>query len=320
MPRASCPRAPSLPARRRFLVWSALGLLPAVARADAGRPIGVLVPEVAEPFRAVFARIVEGIAAQSPAPVAALPVTAGSNPQDLAAELRRREVQAVVALGRHGLRAAEGLPHGVPIVIGGVLSVPESDTRTFLVHSLAPDPALVLARLRAAMPGVRRLLVVYDPRQNDWLLKLARDAAAGGRGPEIVAREAADVASAVHQWQQALASAVPATDALWLPPDSTTAEEGTVLPLVLEQAWGRRLSVVASSVAHVRQGALFCLYPDNLRLGRSLAVAAGGAAAGDHGIVPLKDVLVAANARTAAHLGLDGSRALASPDLAFPER
>jgi len=302
-------------------------------RADVYRPIhlafndqsgiAVLYPDIGEPYRSVFSRIIEGIEDKTKGRVASYAVGAAQNSQDLTAELRRQNVRVVIALGRNGLKAAANLDRDIGVVVGGVLSVPESETRGMSVFSLAPDPVLLFDRLKALMPSVRRVFVVYDPRQNAWLIRLAREAAKG-RGLELVAQEATDLKSAMHLYQGNLAAADPKRDAIWLPQDSVTVEDSSVLPLVLQEAWSRSLVVFSSSVAHVKRGALFSLYPNNMGLGRNLAdsaldrVSSGSTPA--RAISPLKEVLMAVNVRTAGHLGLGiGPRQQQAFDMVFPE-
>ncbi|MFA7240944.1 MAG: ABC transporter substrate binding protein [Sulfuricellaceae bacterium] len=302
-------------------------------RARAGRPlqlafngvgsIAVVYPDIGEPYRSVFTRIIEGIESRTKTRVASFVVGSSQNPQDLAAELRRQNVQVVIALGRNGLKATTGLDRDIGIVVGGVLSVAESDARGMSVHSLAPDPSLLFSQLKALMPNVRRVFVVYDPRQNAWLIRLARDAAKA-IGLELVAQEATDLKSAMRFYQETLATADPKKDALWLPQDSVTVDESSVLPLVLQESWNRALTIFSSNMAHVKRGALFSLYPNNLELGHNLAYSAlskmssGGQSA--NVITPLKDVLVAVNVRTASHLGLNiGQRQQQAFDMVFPE-
>ncbi|HEX6707982.1 MAG TPA: ABC transporter substrate binding protein [Albitalea sp.] len=300
-------------------LWAALLAAPLVPAAEPARAIAVIYPEIGEPFRSVFARIIEGIDDQARAPVPRYAVGANANLQELAGELQRHDVRVVIALGRNGMKAATALDRDIGIVAGGVLSVPENEARGLTVHTLAPDPALLFAQLKSLLPAARRVLVVHDPRQNAWLVRRARDAAKA-QGLELVAYEADDLKAALRLYQDSLAGADPRRDVLWLPQDSTTVEESTVLPLVLQESWNRNLAVFSSSVTHVKRGALFSLYPNNLELGRSLVNSALGVMAGSpgsRGVQPLKDVLVAVNVRTANHLGvpLTGRRF----DLVFPE-
>ena len=285
--------------------------------------IAVVYPDIGEPYRSVFTRIIEGIESRTKTRVASYAVGANQNPQELAAELRRQNVQVVIALGRNGFKAASGLDRDIGVVVGGVLSVAENEMRGMSVHSMAPDPALLFAQLKALMPTVRRVFVVYDPRQNAWLIRLARDAARN-LGLELVAQEAADLKTAMRLYQDYLAAADPKKDALWLPQDSVTVDESSVLPLVLQESWNRTLAIFSSSMTHVKRGALFSLYPNNVEIGHNLAnsalrqLSSSGQPAG--AITPLKDVLVAVNMRTASHLGLNiGQRQQQAFDTVFPE-
>lgn len=300
-----------------FLVG--LAVVAAAAALQPGRGIAVIYPDIGEPYRSVFAKIIEGIEAQTKSRVPAFAVGSSPNTQEIAGELRRQDIRVVIALGRNGLRVGSALDRDIGIVAGGVLSIPEADARHMSVLSLAPDPALLFARLQAFVPAARRVFVVYDPNQNAWLMRLAKEAAVA-RGLELVMHEAHDLKTALRLYQEIFAAADPRRDALWLPQDSNTVDESSVLPLVLQETWARNMVFFSSSVAHVRRGALFSLYPDNVEIGRHLASSALGYLAGSgqaaRGVTPLRAVLVAFNVRTARHLGVEpGGRF----DLVFPE-
>lgn len=284
--------------------------------------IAVLYPEVAEPYRAVFAKIIEAIEGQSRSPIASIPIGPGANAQNVMNELRRQDIRVVIALGRNGLKLAASLDADIGVVAGGVVSIPEAEARNFAVFSLAPAPALLFARLHGFMPGAKRIFVVYDPAQNAWLIRLAKEAASA-RGIELIAHEASDLKTALRFYKEIFAAAEPKTDALWLPQDSSTVDDNVVLPLVLQEAWSRNITFFSSNVGHVRRGALFSLYPDNADMGRNLANAAigvqGSGTRVTRGVTPLKEVRIAVNTRTADHLGINLSRLQQSFDLVFPE-
>lgn len=293
-----------------------------LAAAGSASGIAVIYPDIGEPYRSVFTKIIEGIEAKAKTRVASYAVGSHFNPQELSNELRKQDVRVVIALGRNGLKAAGALDREIGVVAGGVVSVPESDAQSAPVHSLAPDPALLFARLKSLSPGTRRVFVAYEPRQNGWLIRLAREAARAN-GIELMAHEASDLKTAVHLYQDFFANADGKRDAVWLPQDSTTVDESVVLPLVLQESWNRNVPVFSSSVAHVKRGALFALYPNNVELGRNLAVSALGLTSGNppsKGLMPLRDVLTAFNTRTASHLGLQITAAQQQAfDLVFPE-
>jgi putative ABC transport system substrate-binding protein len=223
----------------------------------------VLYPEIGEPYRTVFAEIIQGIEEQSKAKVRGIALA--REPVDVRTAIKSGKV--VIALGRQGLRAAETLDPATGVVVGGIGAAPEAERGGSLSGiSLTPDPALLFALLKNLLPATRRVIVVYTPQANEPLIRLAREAARA-QGLELVALEAANLAVAARIYETQLASADGRHDALWLPQDAVTAEETTILPMVLKESWSRNLPVFSSSMLHVKKGVLFGLYPNNLQLG-----------------------------------------------------
>lgn len=286
-------------------------------------PIAVLYPDIGEPYRSVFSKIIEGIEENAQFKVTSYAVGNNFNTLAISDELKRQHIRVVIALGRNGLKAASTLDKEIGVVAGGVVSVPEAEGRNNAILSLAPDPALLFARLKALSPNTQRVFVVFEARQNGWLIKLANEAARS-QGIELVAHVASDLKAALPIYQNIFATADAKKDALWLPQDSTTVDESLVLPLVLQESWSRSIPVFSSNVSHVKRGALFALYPNNMEMGRNLAASALGMANGNpavRGILPLRDVLTAFNTRTASHLGLNPSTAQKKGfNLLFPEQ
>jgi putative ABC transport system substrate-binding protein len=293
-----------------------------IAQASGGGSIAVIFPDIGEPYRNVFTQIIGGIEGKTNGRVTNFAVGPNADISELNNTLRRQDTKVVIALGRQGAKAAASLDSSIGVVMGGVLTADESEVHDHQVNCLSPDPALLFSRLQGMMPKVRRVFTVYDPHQNAWLMRLAKDAARA-QGLELIAYEAQDLRSAMRSYQEILASADSNQDALWLPQDSTTVEDSSVLPLVLQESWSRNLTVFSSSFGHVRRGVLFSLYPNNVELGRHLASSAlGYLASGENestGMVPLREVLMAINLRTAKHLGLNTSRQK-NFDMTFPEQ
>lgn len=284
--------------------------------------IAVVYPDIGEPYRGIFEKIIEGIEDKVGTRVAKNPVRSDTDISALKSSLLRQNTKVVIALGRQGMNAATALHSDFGVVVGGVLTVPENDASAQPVISLTPDPALLFASMKTLMPATKRVFVVYDPSLNGWLVKLAKEAARA-LGMELVAYEALDLRSAVQHYQQIFSSIDGHNDVLWLPQDYTTVEESSVLPMVLQESWNRDFAVFSSNSAHVRRGVLFSLYPDNLGLGKSLAeLALGILRSGvyeNRGIMPLHDVQSAVNLRTAKHLRLKASR-LRDFDTTYPEQ
>ena len=312
------------PSTRRALLCTSLGLAGLLASAsraaEPARAIAVIYPDLGEPFRSVFSTILEGVEDRLRGRITSFAAGNNATPAEFADEIRRKDIKVLIGLGRSGMRVAAGLANELGVIVGCVVSVQENEVRGFPVYTLAPDPALLLQRLRRLMPAIKRVHVIYDPRLNGWLVRLARDAARA-EGMELVAHEAVDQSAALRLYAQVLSTADPTRDALWLAQDSTTVDDNAVLPLVLKEGWNRGLAVFSSNVSHVKRGALFSLYPDNLELGRSLASAALRALTAQRltaGVQPLRETRAAVNTRTAAHLGLDIQSRLPTFDLVFP--
>lgn len=277
-----------------------------VAQAGA-TSIAVIYPDMAEPYRSVFTQIIDGIREKAKGAVADYAVGAQPDLNELNKSLRQQDAKVVIALGRQGMKVASSLGGNVGVVVGGVLAAPDGDGRNVQVNSLSPDPKLLFSRLKGMMPKVKRIFTVYDPRQNAWIMRLAKDAARA-QGVELVTYEVQDLRSAMRAYGEIFDKADSSRDALWLPQDSTSVEEGTVLPMVLHESWNHSVPVFSSSFSHVKRGVLFSLYPDNVGLGRQLAASAlDYLSSGENraGIVPLREVLMAVNVRTAKHLGID---------------
>jgi putative ABC transport system substrate-binding protein len=305
-----------------FEVHSKKNLANKVAQASGGGSIVVIYPDIGEPYRSVFAQIIDGIEAKAQGRVTHFAVGQNVDVGALNDSLRRQNTRVVIALGREGVKVASMLDSNIGVVAGCVLTATGHEVRDLQVNSLSPDPALLFSRLKGMMPKVRRVFTVYDPRQNAWMMRLAKEAARA-QGLELTAYEAQDLRSAMQAYQQILAAADSSQDALWLPQDPTTVEDSTVLPMVLQESWSRNLTVFSSSFGHVRRGVLFSLYPNNVELGRHLAGSAlDFQVSGENdssGIFPLREVLMAINLRTAKHLGVNTSQPQ-SFDMAFPEQ
>lgn len=291
---------------------------------DDGRAlIGVVYPQIGEPYRSAFAAIVRGIEERAIGRIVRLPLAGEAAPESLSEELRNRHVRALIALGRSGLKAVTAFDTRLPVIAAGVLSVPESEGQSSTVVSLAPDPQILFTRLKAFVPQARRVIVVYNPRQNDWLIRLAREAARQS-GLELLAFESDDLKGSLKRYQELVGQLNVRRDALWLPQDATAVDESVVLPWLLRTAWDEGLPVFSSNVAHVRRGALFALYPDNLELGRHLGTTAVSAlssgAPPPRGLQALRQVLTAVNVRTARHLGLDLEGSAQPIHLVLPEQ
>lgn len=278
---------------------------PALAQRSREQELAVLYPEVAEPFNSFFARIIDGIDERFKSRVQRVAVPASPNIPALVAELKQRQLRVVIALGRAALRLASALER-IDVVAGCVVNVSEAEARDALVLSLAPDPALLLRRLKGLQPGARSVTVAYSAGNSGWLVSAAREASQA-LGLELRALQVTDARGAMQVYQNYFTQAN-ARDALWLLQDPLVLDESAMLPLILQECWSRSLLMFSSNSAHVARGALFSLLADNQALGRSLGALAQSRLASEgaaRGLLPMRDVLGALNTRTASHLGVE---------------
>ncbi len=283
----------------------------------------VIYPDIGEPYRTVFTSIIEGIEEIAKARVRSIAIAANADPAELNNQLKQSGTKVVIALGQQGWRASVGLEKDIAVVVGCVLKMPDGGNRTVMGISLTPDPAQLFGRLKSLQPSVKKVHVVYSAQANEWLIKVAREAARA-QGLELVAHEARDLSGAAKLYESIFANATSGKDAVWLPSDSTTVDENTILPLVLQESWTRGVPIFSSNFAHVKKGALFALYPNNFELGRDLASVALGAIgpeADRRGFSLLQALNVAVNLRTASHVGISiASQQQRSFTSIFPEQ
>jgi putative ABC transport system substrate-binding protein len=291
-----------------LLAWLAGNLLfmPG-ARADTPA-VAVVYPDIREPYRDIFLRIIKGIEEAVQAPVKQYAIKEEDGLASLRDELAEEPVNAIVALGRVGLGAAEALRSEVPVVIGAVLLPPAQSTSHYTGITLRPDPDVLFGWLKRITPQIKRITIIYNRQVYDESsIGQAREAAKA-HGFVLNALPAQNLRESAALYRNVLNEINDGSDALWLPQDDSTLDDNTLLPVILKDAWEKNLVVFSSNPEHVKKGVLFSLYPDNFGLGRSLGEMALKQMQDPHpkttGIMPLKDLLIAVNLRTAEHLGL----------------
>ncbi len=291
---------------------------------DQKATIGVLYPNVREPYRSVFMSIVQGIDDGVDRNSTRYALDDVTDPSALRASLERDRVRVVIALGTKGVTAAKRLTNGMDVIVGAVLTQPREDGAFFRGITLSPDPEILFQRLMKVAPSAKRVTVIYDRSSNQWLIDRAH-VAARSQGLLLNAMPAEDLAAGARLYRTLLDTTAGVSEVIWIPQGDDTVDENAILPLVLQEAWDRKLVLISSNPSHVRKGALMALYPDNAGLGRSLAAMAlqtlrtGGVK--EAKFVPLRDLLTAVNIRTAEHLGLEAtSKNGGQFDMVFPEQ
>ena len=266
----------------------------------------VLYPETKGNYEVLFEQIIHGIEGTTGAAVVSVGVAAKPDMQALRQSVVQQPNDVIIALGRRSLEAVKALQVKTPVIVGGLLSLPEADSKAYPGISLLPRPSLLFQRLHELAPRVQRVYLVYNPGRHQWLLDRAK-AAARREHLTLITRPASDIRSAARLYRELVSDMKPGRDALWLLQDSTLTGDRALLSYLLQEAWQRRLLIFSSSPAHVRRGALFSLYADKQGLGHDLGrlalrIIENGV---KPGLRPTHEVNIAVNLRTASHLGLN---------------
>jgi len=281
-------------------VFALLVLLIAQTSLAQTRALIVLYPDVPQPERDVFALMRVGIqteAARAGFSVNAIGIAENASAMDYSTRLRTQSPRAVIALGRRSYQMVSAMKLDAPIVIGAV-DLPADAAASGI--SLTPDPRLVLSTLRSVAPQIQRVIVVTDPKSDQWLLKPAA-AAARADGLQLQVYSASSVGEAAAHYLNVFRYGNPLTDAIWILKDGNFINSDT-LPRIIEESWSRNFVVFSNVLAHVSKGALFAHYPDPRLLGERLTRLALSKDEVQQ-IQFLKDLKRAANVRVAAHLG-----------------
>lgn len=312
-----------------FAALAGLALLLVVPPYSAAQApaIAVIYPDIREPFRSVFMSIIKGIGEALGGNFETRALASSDTADDVLEWARQRDIRTVVTLGNQAFSMSTALSRDVPVVVGAINMSPELLRGPHYGITLNPDPAALLQRLKSIAPKTRRVLVVYQREQDGWMIEMARKPAQD-LGIILQATAVENLQEAANKYREILNNQVSDSDALWLPQDSAVLDEQAVLPMILKEAWDKRLIVFSSNPSFVKRGILFALYPDNYNMGRSLGDMARRIQAPGYRddpavqqIEPLRDLLVAFNVRTAAHLGIKYSRdELNKFDLVFPSR
>ncbi len=286
-----------------------------------GPTLAVLYPDVREPYRSIFGDIIKGISREANGKVRMYAIRAGDDIEELESWLNKANPEVVISLGSRVKSVVTQLPTGLNVVTGAALLSDKDIKHGIVGISLAPSPKMLFTKLKELVPDIRRVSVVYHEESNGWLVRLASKAAKE-LDLELVTVPADGARDAAKTYQKLLSEQVSGADAIWLLQADPTLDEKGMLPRLMSEAWDRHTVVFSSNPSHVKRGALFSLFPDNIQMGKSLSKKAGLVARGESKTVEaLENLLIAVNVRTAEHLKLKITRSqMREFNLIFPDR
>jgi putative ABC transport system substrate-binding protein len=263
--------------------------------------LSVVYPQVKAPYNEIFEQIIRGIEHQQQGELHLYQIDGNASLEQISKELSRDPNHLVIGLGKSGYQVAQQLYQTNSVVVGA-LPLQASGIAGI---SLLTDPKVLFSSLNMLAPSIKKVHVLHSDSSR-WQVNNAITHAPDF-GIEIVAEEINDLKTAVNRYQDLMLSIDPEINALWLPLDSITVNEQVILPQVLELAWERNIVLFSSKPEHAKRGVLFSTFPDHFELGRELVITVQKLQQGkiSASVVPLQQVLLAVNLRTAAHLGME---------------
>jgi len=283
-----------------------------------GEDIGVVYPDLREPYRSIFTNIIDGIRDTAGDDIKTLPVKKGDDADMVSEWIKDNKINSMIALGSRSQKLLSGYNIRNKIV-GAITRYPKENGFQAGVL-LAPHPNRIFTELKRLVPDINQLYVVYSKDNSGWYMDIARESALE-HGIFLVEVDSVSKKDSLIHYQSHFDSKPSKNNAIWLLQDSISSDAKLILPLVLEEAWDKKIPVISNKAGHVERGALFALYPDHFELGVSLAEMSINNETQAQKYAPFSQALSAANTRTADHLDLKWSRKVKRNfNLVFPKR
>ncbi len=286
-----------------------------------GETLGVVYPDLRDPYNKVFDSIISGVETETGARLDKYSLPENFNPAKLETDIRENKNRVILALGVRSWKVVRELDLNIPVVVGAIVSESvESGYKVITGISLLPDPRMLLNKLVSFAPAIKIVSVVYNPDTHQSLINDASQSAKQ-MNLSLDARPARDIHASAQIYRELAETVDGRINAIWLLPDRLTIDSDTILPSLLERAWSRQFIVFSSRLDDAKRGALFSMYPDNFGMGKELGSLARQVDADPAwtGVSGLRSLKTAVNIRTAKHLGIELlSRENRSFDLVFP--
>lgn len=266
--------------------------------------IGVIYPEIREPYLQIFLSIKEGVEKEigKENKILEYVVEKGESPEKVQKWMKKKKIDAVIALGSRGINSIAP-ENDIPSVVGAAVIRPGSTAYSGI--TLNPDPEMLLTTIVKLKPSINTFHVVYEPKINDWVIEKAKEQLKK-HNIKIIDHPVDGLRSAAERYKSIQREMNNSTEAIWLPMGGPTREK-SLMQSILATAWSKDQSIVSSNLSDVKRGALFSMYPDNVAMGRRLGKLVKERQqnpAKESQVIFVRSLLQAINLRTAEHIGL----------------
>lgn len=260
----------------------------------------LIMPLVTGAAKNIYQNVAEGITSNSDLKISIMMVDKASSIEMVEQHILENNSELVIALGNTSYRLAALLPIDTLVIAGGITG--NQSLRPTL--SLSSDPEAALKELKRVAPHIEDVMLVYNESLNGWWYHKAQKIAPK-YGFNIVGYNAKDIKAGVQSYQQLLDDATPNTSAVWLPLRNIVPSK-TILPMLLERAWSKKLAVFSNNPSHTKLGGLMAIYPEHQKMGSQLAKFATDHFQGktNDAIIGTQELRIAINLRTSSHIGI----------------
>jgi len=267
--------------------------------------IAVLYPTVSKQYSGMFDQLIAGIKSVPGVKITSYRVNSETTPQSIRQWSQKKHISGYIALGQTTYKLVDSMGSEHPLIAGGMVATPPDISGI----SLSGDPEAFFRQLQLLNPGINRVFFVYNPQNNGWLVRRAREISKN-YGVEFIPLQVNDLKEATLQYKIVLNSVRARTDAIWIPLDNV-APLDILLPEILRVSWNKHITVFSNNLLHARRGTLFALYPDHYKQGRrlmALMIRHLEKPPKTATLYPSVDLKTAVNIRTARHLDMQYSR------------
>lgn len=189
-------------------------------------------------------------------------IMAEAEPSDILRRVHDSDIVAVLAIGMDALNLARSV-RDIPVIYA---MVPNSQTLSSGAKPLSGvsmyiQPDKYIGSMLDVFRGVKRIGVIYDPRNSEAYIKEALQSAQG-RGVELVLRKAsrqADIPALVDSMKDKI-------DVFWMLPDTTVINPETVKYLLLF-SFRNKVPIFTFSKKYVEMGSTAGLYSSPFDIG-----------------------------------------------------
>jgi putative ABC transport system substrate-binding protein len=297
--------------------FAMLNLILVLFASVADAKTGLLYPDLREPYRSIFTNIIEGVEDTSREDVLTLEIKKDDTAEKVREWIRENNLDAVIALGSRSNKLLTQVDVRKKIV--GAITKPNKKNGYEAGILLSPDPKLMVNELNRLVPSVKHIYMVYSEGSSSWYLDVVKHYTKNSE-IELHAFKSDSIKQSLLFYSKILQKA-DNRSAIWLLQDRLSSDSRLIMPMLLEKAWDKKIPVISNKAGHVERGVLLALFPDHFELGVSLARLLTEGREEKNKYLPYTSAYIAANKRTADHLGLDWSRKLMrSFKLVFPEK